>query len=38
MNDVIMALSCLLGREDLDWLSAETDLDWWQVYLWIHQN
>jgi len=38
MNDTLLALTFLIGTEDIDWLRYERDLEEWQIYFWIHRN
>jgi len=38
MNDTILALCCLIGKEDVDWLSHDKDMKNWELYLLIHSN
>jgi len=38
MIDTMLALCCLLGKEDVDWLLHEKEDGNWELYLIIHAN
>ncbi|MBA7568562.1 hypothetical protein ES708_10291 [subsurface metagenome] len=38
MNDTLLALVMLLGKQGADWIRHERDLEEWQLWFWIHRN